>query len=712
MNRDVPEYKYCNENEFEQQIKKRIEELKEYSDIPLTPVGNPFVDTGILTICIITGKKPMKITLGDALSSFTNIDGKNTYGKEFAKRNAAIKSINLVFGNNAPLSQVAYGKLKHKNPCLVKASKASPSPLQEQIYRSYLVEFLVNYALDNKELNNNSNNIPHCIICGKKTNMDFNKIENKIYEIITGITNSKSKKREFGSGPTKQWFPLLGSIGSEAQSLPTFTEPQTICGGCLFTVHFLPQVCNIVSGGLQLYQSNDYSLILKIISPYLKKFDEIYTTSDLNKPLEILGKEAGYETYTMHLLDTISSHGNPANLIIWSFSNFGTGTKCSYQLIPNETLEFIIELYNNTNGRKQIEKFIKTEQKLLKHPDRFFINRITQKVDYEGFYVESNIEPPDEVLYTYYQVKIIGWTSEILNLIKKISRTIRKNTKDKDLERLYKEFKSKDLYPKIYRTIIDIATDKNIADKTIKLFNANGKKPLNLFKFYLHPKYKDNTNDIQIIENSALKINKKILENISIIKFIVNKSKNSINHKKLSRYEFSDIMNHFIKITETEIGCTWHLIDKLNKNLNQREIIFYFKLLYLNDTESIIAYKPQYNITLDELIKQSGLHKETINGLTNYIQIRGIKKGLKKIIKELTHDLKYNNYSANYLFDTINNKLKENEKTEISEYAWFTSQLDKFGEFSWFITSRKLRVFLNQYLLVYKPTLVQQIMEE
>src|SRR5262249_14307095 len=53
----------------------------------------------------------------------------------------------------------------------------------------------------------------------------------------------------------RDWFPLSGSLGSDAQALPGASRPVHLCAKCLFAVHYLPLGLILLDGQLAVFQS-------------------------------------------------------------------------------------------------------------------------------------------------------------------------------------------------------------------------------------------------------------------------------------------------------------------------------------------------------------------------------------------------------------------------------------------------------------------------
>lgn len=58
----------------------------------------------------------------------------------------------------------------------------------------------------------------------------------------------------------RNWFPLAGSMGSDAQALPSASSGLNCCAKCLLAVQYLPQAGILMNGRLVLFQSTSIKL--------------------------------------------------------------------------------------------------------------------------------------------------------------------------------------------------------------------------------------------------------------------------------------------------------------------------------------------------------------------------------------------------------------------------------------------------------------------
>lgn len=727
MRYEVPSYNFFEGEEFERVFDERLDFLQQFADVDFTPVGNPFVDSGILAIDVIMNiDNPMKITLKDALHSFTHINGQDTKGNEFTYRNTRVKSLSLTLLNN-PLQQASWGmkEIKGKHPAYLKPNEASPSPLQNRMYRAYMIEFLINYGRDKTTKNNVEN---YCVICGIRTLFEFNELETKFSSYVKG------SKDNFGAGPTRSWFPLIGSIGSSAQSLPTFTETHHICGKCLFSVQFLPQITNLYRGKLACFQSDNYRFTKNFIARNLDHFNESLL-QDPTKKVDIVGKKDDSLYFALMLLDNIENYYgeyDKMSLTMWLFNNIGTNPSCSYVNYPYETLEFLYQVMNELNVKSEILGYLRTEKKYFKFSNRYFlINSITSKSDYRQFYKPTTVEAkhlPSQEFYNFYQINIRNWSIDAIRLVRQISQQLKIDTETDKINRILQSGKQVELRNLVFPKILSMYKDSLISIKAIlDLFSTQYKKipnrsPWKLFEFYLHP-------NLQITEISDFSIDKDSMDNIynfnslgflnhfAVLAREINEKKSSFEEsnyfKKIGRYFKKDLEIEYIKVGKNTPGYTWNRFQNIFIKMKYYEVFFYFRLFSIENNKQSDFDGGDFD--RNKLIYESGLHPELLDTLINYIQIRSGEIGSKRIFTELTEDLRKGNYSAKYFYKILNEKMKANNLQKLMEYSFFT-ELDASREFSWATMKEKLRLFIYQYFLMTEnegvPTLIKQIKEE
>src|SRR3990172_5331176 len=281
--------------------------------------GNPFVDAGLGVIGVLANIDEInQLTLGHLKSVHGD-------GSQIADWNSKFKSFTQLFTVN---NSLCHPGLKRRG-------------LNIAIYKSTLEAILTEI--------NKSNIGSRCWACGTPSDFDFAKVYKKAVENAGGTPPKEEKKigRDF--------FPLAGSLGSDAQFLPSASKAPDICPKCLFAVQYLP-VCIILIKGYDskgriksfpsVFQSNSidfwYELLRDIVN-------EVKNRAHAGN-YETLGQKEGSLIVTRRLLALFERlqreqgrEGIPkgTNFYIWRFNNFGDSADCKIDTIPNTALEFL-----------------------------------------------------------------------------------------------------------------------------------------------------------------------------------------------------------------------------------------------------------------------------------------------------------------------------------------------------------------------------------
>lgn len=238
--------------------------------------GNPFVDTGLGVIASLTNDLDdiNELTLAHLKSVYTD-------GEQLIRWNSSLKSFTQIFGTNNPLFQPSYGFKKGKGP----------SDINRAIYKS-IIEALLS------EIEETTNG-PRCWSCGNRTGFNFSEICKKAVE-------SNGKKASDDKYVGRDWFPLAGSLGSDAQALPSASQPPIICPKCLYAIHYMPIGLILIDGKLTVFQSTSidfwYEFLHNIVDHNIKRIQD--------GDYETLGKKDGNNDLLRRLLEYFRSLKN------------------------------------------------------------------------------------------------------------------------------------------------------------------------------------------------------------------------------------------------------------------------------------------------------------------------------------------------------------------------------------------------------------------
>ena len=142
------------------------------------------------------------------------------------------------------------------------------------------------------------NNIGHeeihelCDFCGNQNSVDLDKLFHQAFDKKGRRIKDKNKKKPKEHYLGRDWFPLAGSIGSDAQALPTASRSLNSCGKCLFAVQYLPQGVILIKGLLTVFQSTSTTIWYQLVKDITNDIrNRLAVKSNSNDKIETLGKK-------------------------------------------------------------------------------------------------------------------------------------------------------------------------------------------------------------------------------------------------------------------------------------------------------------------------------------------------------------------------------------------------------------------------------------
>lgn len=359
--------------------------------------GNPFVDTGILTIQSHLAKeehREIKEVLNPQQIKQA-MESKEGFGRWLAKANRQLKSFYMVVGTNSSLVNPSNNKMMNKTKDYGFLAE------EDSGWQTYIekLEELCNEFLEDSAQDNLDNKIL-CESCGERP--------------ATRVI--KSVGRDF--------FPLAGSIGNDAQALPAASRSPRICPLCLIAVQWLPLGTCVFNRGLACFQFTEPRLSQLVTqSLYDENFKKIQSTPS-NKKIPIynssesaksgvrsksLGTILFEEIRRLKELREFEELPESVTLNIWTFSNSGQSPDCEVFDIPNPSLQFFWE---GLKYHAELNKILEREdpKKTFTH----LISAIEQRKEYLGFHPqklkkgETKSEIATVKLFELFQTKVLN----------------------------------------------------------------------------------------------------------------------------------------------------------------------------------------------------------------------------------------------------------------------------------------------------------------
>jgi len=543
--------------------------------------GNPFVDTGLGIIGTLAELDDIdRLTVFHLKSVFGD-------GKQLIHWNSKLKTFSQIFGTNNPLFHPAFGFKKG----------VGPSDINKNIYKSTIEGLLSEIG--------KAEGGSRCWACGKRSDFDFAQIYKKAVE-----AHGETAPEEKWVG--RDWFPLAGSLGSDAQALPAASTPPHICPKCLFAVHYLPLGLILLDGRLAVFQCTSrefwYDFIKDISLEIIKRIRSgNYAT---------LGGKEGRKEIIRRLLKFFERlqkekqhYGLPegTTLFVWRFSNSGTSPECKIEEIPNSAIQFLWEASQN-NLSSEIESLVNIEGN---NPQYSLFQSILNGKDYDNLYPSGQRKGAAQKLFALYQVRVCNRSLKALNIAYRLAKEMSKHIDPKELKRMqhleaFQELRVQNQFRALMVTMAEKG-EFNIDDYVVLFPLKEGGGVTvewggwDLIRYYLH-----HTNEgfVEIEEK------RQIVSPTSpyLLYYASQMFSNYIHEKGKERFkkdilakmgrkiDISWLKTQFVKLAESKDGFTydhWSMLCKLDDGrLYVSELLFQFRLIWekwYRDNLSIIS---------------------------------------------------------------------------------------------------------------------------
>ena len=193
--------------------------------------GNPFVDTGQAVLAHLAGVESVEALDANALRQTVDT-------QQLTTDNSLAKSFTMIFGTNGPLKQPAYKKTG-KN---------------EIIYRAFVTKLLDAVAEQDGQGS-------PCELTGIPTSLDF-------HELCAGALVAGGQKVPDRKWIGREWVPLAGSMGNDAQALPAASRPLHVSATALLALQYLPYAAFLFRGQLAMFQSTYAPLVQSLVDQH------------------------------------------------------------------------------------------------------------------------------------------------------------------------------------------------------------------------------------------------------------------------------------------------------------------------------------------------------------------------------------------------------------------------------------------------------------
>ena len=322
-------------------------------------------------------------------------------GRRIKELNKRLKSYTMLFTKNGPLK--------------------NDKKTGDLIY-----DFLMKKILQNFE----SNGEKTCEISGLKFQTSFENIFIKALSEI-GLPEKDILKKD--TTINRSWFPLIGSLGSDAQALPQAKFTVQIHPICIVIMQFLPLSAFLYKGGVLLIDSSNFEFSRSFIRSNVKNLQqriEIVRTSESIENVKDYSK-GNYLLMAMEILSDKNLDDTYSELNLWSFSNSGTGARCEIDRVPNDLIQKLVHLNNNPECKSELTT-------ILSKPNSAddFLKHLADNVEWWGLYPNVFGSGKKKVVYE-------GMTIPFLEAYFKEINSLQKIEYAKYLSYLIKKYKSK-----------------------------------------------------------------------------------------------------------------------------------------------------------------------------------------------------------------------------------------------------------------------------
>jgi hypothetical protein len=600
--------------------------------------GNPFVDTGLAVIAALRGHRKITELTTDDLSAVYGD------GSALADRNSKLKSMTMIFTVNSLLTHPGSSETDRKDR-----------------YKAIIRAFLVNIGKETL--------VERCESCGNEKSLDLDKIACSVLVPLGMNPDERTTGRD--------WFPLIGSLGSDAQALPSASRSINLCAKCLFTVHYMTLGTKLMNGKLIVMQSISTQFWYELIREFVEEYNSRIALGNY----ETAGKREGNISVIRSILNVIQrmrrqgvtiQHG--AALFLWLFSNSGQEPSCEIGEIPNKSLRFLQRVSDEGLGA-EIGSLISSE----KSSRGSLLESISRGVNYYKLFPTKKTSGVSPEFFKLYQTIVMEKSESQLNTAAKIASFVKEELGKNNPKKL-KELMKKDLEmdyglkTQIKRIIVEMIQQKKlVADEYVMLFPYVGDSiqvsndGWKLLRYYLH-------NDTAI--STKQKIDMHIYDNVKTLAeliyddFIQQKGLGRFQNEVLEGVKRNKIsmwwlQNQFLKLAISNPTINYDEWKRLTTNSQNKnlvfELIYQLRLLWTEITAYNRLPKKE-GIVLDVVFQDND---DLPNEIVDAVSLLTVKLmdtlGRERFYEDVITPLRKNEIGLGWIRKKIHPLLKDDE---------------------------------------------------
>ena len=613
--------------------------------------GNPMVNSALMTIKALAGLSSVRdITTEILHDMIKKVCDELPYS--LMSLNLRFKSYTMLFTKNGPL----YNDKK----------------LGKKIYEMLLLKILDGFESDGSR---------QCNITGMRYSKTFSDFMLESW-ISLGVPEKEAKKKDLTLN--RCWFPLLGGLGSDAQSLPMAMQTYNVHPICMVLLQFLPFSAYLYKKGILLIDSTALEFCEDFVEEKVKNLiDKVKEVAITNAPIENMkgNSKGNYILEALEVMERCKADCEYADVNLWSFSNAGTGASCFIDRVPNELLRQLSILRNRHRG--ELEHILTNS---LLSPS--FLECLSDKKDWKYLYPAKKHEGVSTDFFFFFW-KVIG-NEKQTELAKYISGLVMKYKDSKDDAVLSKTdaYETRNDYASLLNRILCRATEQRDWSMSCQLAILDNPELLPVsyrsFQIYklVHFYYQKGVSiseppQIEVKETMASRLCVKMIN-------LVNSASDYYMEKTVKRIKNNDIDSSIFD--ELLIEYAWekgiyHLYPLLYTIPGKKDIYGLCSLLklYYKNEEDLSSWEDKINFSVIPIVPDVKQWLDRINEFTcQYVDYR---------FQSVADETKYAT-----LYDKIKRSIPRSDLR--SQIIWFYSILQRLNESGkeW-----------NEYDLIYDP---------
>jgi len=398
---------------------------------PLDVAGNIFVDQAMLTLKVLLGKKikdPVVVQDVVNLKTAPGIEGFTWLANNIDR----FKSYAMIYTTNNPRFNAA---------------------IKDVSSRIKVFQEILNSLADGvvEEFDPGKKKPFSCDVCGHDHGYDFDSHYRAILASVFPASKNDAKKPKIEPKFTcREFFPLVGTMGSESQAFSNMSKSFVICPRCLLFVYFLPFSSQLIEGSLAIFQVSNDLMQYQLIKIIVDRYKAVINTLKASEEIPNVGKnfknknELVFDIFLALFKGVLSASPTKKDMILnqpssrlscwlWKYVNSGQKAALSYEIIPSNAVLFIY-FASCFDLSAALLDVVHQELKDIKYPPKQIFNAIRRKELYQFERLDQKKIKVDRRLVFLYYFYILDYPREAIRAAVKISaKLLKKDAKGIDI---------------------------------------------------------------------------------------------------------------------------------------------------------------------------------------------------------------------------------------------------------------------------------------